>query len=54
MASPTAILKGPLYLGKTSGSTQLLSTGNTTKITLVARDRRKDHPQHAEPRRRQP
>lgn len=33
MASPTAILKGPLYLKKV-GDTQLLSTGNATKITL--------------------
>lgn len=33
MASPTAILKGPLYLKKV-GETQLLSTGNATKITL--------------------
>lgn len=33
MASPTGILKGPLYLKKV-GSTQLLSTGNATKITL--------------------
>lgn len=35
MSSPTAILKGPLYLKKTSGGTQLLSTGNATKLTLT-------------------
>ncbi len=34
MSAPTAILKGPLYLKKTSGGTQLLSTGNATKLTL--------------------
>lgn len=33
MASPTAILKGPLYLKKLGG-TQMLSTGNATKISL--------------------
>lgn len=33
MASPTGILKGPLYLKKVGG-TQLLSTGNATKIEL--------------------
>jgi hypothetical protein len=33
MASPTAILKGTLYLRKV-GDTQLLSTGNATTITL--------------------
>lgn len=33
MSSPTGILKGPLYLKKV-GETQLLSTGNATKITL--------------------
>ena len=33
MSSPTAILKGPLYLKKL-GETSLLSTGNATKITL--------------------
>ena len=34
MASPTAILKGTLYLKKVGG-TQLLSTGNMTKIDLI-------------------
>ena len=34
MSAPTAILKGPLYLKKASGGTQLLSTGNATKLTL--------------------
>jgi len=33
MSSPTAILKGPLYLKKL-GETSMLSTGNATKITL--------------------
>ena len=33
MSAPTAILKGTLYLKKLGG-TQLLSTGNATKIAL--------------------